>query len=127
MPFLFWSEIISSLVAVIACNCPEGIKLNWMRLSSSSVSRTLSGETLSAEILVGQNYSSGEILVTKRKNRHFRQTKKFVTLSYFMRTQYNLYISAPSKNYSSGEIIRRAKFSSPGEKFVTLAQQSFAR
>ena len=91
----------------------------------------------SGEILVGRNsrrakFSSGEIFV----GRNFRRAKfcslseKFVTfarrkipnLSYFMRTQYNLYISALSKNYSSGEIFvgrnfRRAKFSS-GEIFV---------
>ena len=29
--------------------------------------------------------------------------------------------------FSSGEIIRRAKFSSPFKKFVTFALQSFAR
>ena len=38
---------------------------------------TLSGETLSGEIFVGRNYSSGEIFVTKRKIRHFRPTKSF--------------------------------------------------
>ena len=38
---------------------------------------TLSGETLSGEIFVGRNYSSGEIFVTKRKIRHFRPTKNF--------------------------------------------------
>ena len=38
---------------------------------------TLSGETLSGEIVVGRNYSSGEIFVTERKIRHFRPTKSF--------------------------------------------------
>ena len=38
---------------------------------------TLSGETLSGEIFVGRNYSSGEIFVTKQKIRHFRPTKNF--------------------------------------------------
>ena len=38
---------------------------------------TLSGETLSGEIFVGRNYSSGEIFVTKLKIRHFRPTKSF--------------------------------------------------
>ena len=38
---------------------------------------TLLGETLSGEIFVGRNYSSGEIFVTKRKIRHFRPTKSF--------------------------------------------------
>ena len=34
-----------------------------------------SGETLSGEIFVGRNYSSGEIFVTCQKIRHFRPTK----------------------------------------------------
>ena len=38
---------------------------------------TLSGETLSDEIFVGRNYSSGKIFVTKRKIPHFRPTKNF--------------------------------------------------
>ena len=39
-------------------------------------------------------FSSGGILITKRKIRHFRR-RKIRNLSYFMPTQYNLYISAP--------------------------------
>ena len=35
----------------------------------------LLGETLSGEIFVGRNYSSGEIFVTFKKIRHFRPTK----------------------------------------------------
>ena len=35
----------------------------------------LLGETLSGEIFVGRNYSSGEIFGTKRKIRNFRPTK----------------------------------------------------
>ena len=78
----------------------------------------------SGEIFVGRNFrrakfSSGEFI---RRAKFWSLCEKFITfarrkirnLSYFMRTQYNLYISAPSKNYSSGEIFvgrnfRRAK------------------
>ena len=68
-------------------------------------------------------FSSGEII---RRAKFWSLSEKFVTfarrkirnLSYFMRTQYNLYICAPSKNYSSGEIFVRRDYSS-GEIFVT--------
>ena len=75
---------------------------------------------LSGEIFVGRNYLSlSEKFVTFAR-------RKIRNLSYFMPTQYNLYISAPSKNYSSGEIFvtwrkicHPAQNLSPGEKFVT--------
>ena len=51
----------------------EQIDLNIKELKK----HTLSGKTLSGEIFVGRNYSSGEIFVTKRKIRHFRPTKSF--------------------------------------------------
>ena len=45
----------------------------------------LLGETLSGEIFVGRNYSSGEIFVTFQKIRHFRPTKfrpiRYITYS----------------------------------------------
>ena len=92
----------------------------------------------SGEIFVGRNFrrakfSSGEILVGRNFGRAkfwsgeiWSLSEKFVTfarrkirnLSYFMRTQYNLYISAPWKNYSSGEIFVVRNYSS-GEIFVT--------
>ena len=43
----------------------------------------LLGETLSGEIFVGRNYSSGEIFVTSQKIRHFRPTK-FRSIRYAM-------------------------------------------
>ena len=86
------------------------------------LSSTLSGETLSAEIFVGRNYSSGEFWSLSEKFVTFAR-RKIRNLSYFMRTQYNLYISAPSKNYSSGEIIRRAKLF-VGRNFRHLAKNS---
>ena len=68
-------------------------------------------------------FSSGGII---RRAKFWSLSEKFVTfarrkipyLSYFMRTQYNLYISAPPKNYSSGEIFVSRNYSS-GEIFVT--------
>ena len=74
----------------------------------------LIGGNFAGRNFVRRNYSSGEII---RSAKFSSLSEKFVTfarrkirnLSYFMRTQYNLYISVPSKNYSSGEIIRRAK------------------
>ena len=67
-------------------------------------------------------FSSGEII---RRAKFWSLSEKFVTfarrkirnLSYFMLTQYDLYISAPSKNYSSGEIFVGRNYSS-GEIFV---------
>ena len=44
---------------------------------SSIIKIIISGETLLGEIFVRQNYSSGDIFVTKRKIRHFRPTKSF--------------------------------------------------
>ena len=45
--------------------------------SRHKIRTTLSGETLSGEIFVGRNYSSGEIFVTKPTIRHFCPTKSF--------------------------------------------------
>ena len=52
--------------------CPA---ISYHLFFKSRAHLTLSGETLSGEIFIGRNYSSGEIFVTFQKIRHFRLTK----------------------------------------------------
>ena len=56
-----------------------------------------------AKLFVGRNFRRAKFWSISEKFVTFAR-RKIGNLSYFMRTQYNLYISAPSKNYSSGEI-----------------------
>ena len=54
------------------------MKYKWTYEENKSFKQVLIillGETLSGEIFVGLNYSSGEIFVTFEKIRHFRPTK----------------------------------------------------
>ena len=54
------------------------MKYKWKYEENKSFKQVLIillGETLSGEIFVGRNYSSGEIFVTFELIRHFRPTK----------------------------------------------------
>ena len=88
-----------------------------------AIKTTLSGETLSGEIFVGRNYSSGEII---------RRTKLFVGRNYSSGEIIRRAKLFVGRNYSSGEIIRRAKLFvgrnySSGEILVTKRKIRYFR
>ena len=85
---------------------------------------------------VEQNYSSGEIFVTRRKIRHFRPTKNFTQRKISLNKSKSVLSWSTSETrrviytncvYVIGRNLRRAKFLSLFKKFINLNPQSFAR